>query len=80
MRLEGATMRWFHLSLIVLFVAATAIFATQNLQEVNVSFLGLSFRTPLAFLIVAVYVLGAVSGGGLLAVVRRSYEGAKIFG
>ena len=70
-------MRWLYLAVIILFVAATVIFAVQNLQYVEVSFLRMSFRTPLAFLIAIVYVLGALSGGGLLASLRRSFERSK---
>ena len=70
-------MRWLYLAVIVLFVAATVIFAIQNLQVVEVSLLRMSFRTPLAFLIAIVYVLGALSGGGLLALLRRSFERSK---
>jgi uncharacterized integral membrane protein len=70
-------MRWLYLVVIVLFVAATVIFAIQNLQSVEVSFLRMSFRTPLAFLIAIIYVLGALSGGGLLALLRRSFEEAR---
>ena len=70
-------MRWLYLAVIILFVAATVIFAIQNLQGVEVSFLRMSFRTPLAFLIAIVYVLGALTGGSLLALLRRSFERSK---
>ena len=70
-------MRWLYLAVIVLFVAATVIFAIQNLQVVEVSLLRMSFRTPLAFLIAIAYVLGALSGGGLLALLRRSLERSR---
>ena len=33
-------MRWFHLVVIALFVAAVGLFAVQNLQLVTMSFLG----------------------------------------
>lgn len=70
-------MRWFHLAVIILFATATAIFAAQNLETVTVSFLQISARTPLALLIVLIYVLGALTGGSLLALLRRAVEGAK---
>jgi putative membrane protein len=70
-------MRWFHLAVIILFAAVTFIFAVQNFQTVTVSFLGFSARVPLAFLIALTYLLGAVTGGSLLALLRRSMEGAK---
>jgi|GraSoiStandDraft_42_1057292.scaffolds.fasta_scaffold385692_1 putative membrane protein len=70
-------MRWFHLAVIVLFVAAIVVFAIQNLHVVDVSFLRISFHTRLAFLIAIIYLLGAATGGSLLALVRRSFEGAR---
>ncbi len=70
-------MRWFYLAIIILFAAATAIFALQNLERVTVSFLGINARAPLAVVVVVIYVLGAFTGGSLLALLRRSYTGAK---
>jgi putative membrane protein len=70
-------MRWVHLTIIVLFAAATVIFAFQNLGSVNVSFLGWSLHVPVTILVFLVYVLGAATGGSLLALLRRSYEGSR---
>jgi lipopolysaccharide assembly protein A len=70
-------MRWFHLAVIVLFVAAVVVFAAQNLQVVDVSFLRMSVHTRLAVLITIIYLLGAATGGSLLALLRRSFEGAR---
>ena len=70
-------MRWLHLVVIALFAAATLVFAVQNLQAVDVEFLGVTFRTRLVFLIIAVYVIGAFTGGGLWALLRRSFAGAR---
>ena len=70
-------MRWVHLAVIVVFAAATIIFAVQNLQIVTISFLGASVRTPLAFLVVLIYLLGTATGSSLLALLRRSVEGAR---
>jgi lipopolysaccharide assembly protein A len=70
-------MRFVFLAIFVLLVAAAAIFAIQNLQPITVSFLGMTIHTRLAVLAVAVYVLGAVTGGSLLALLRQSYEGAS---
>jgi uncharacterized integral membrane protein len=72
-----AKMRWIYLIVVILFAAATVIFAVQNLQTVTVSFLRLSLQTPLAVLIVVIYVLGTLTGGSLLALLRRSIEGAR---
>ena len=70
-------MRWFHMVVICAFAAAVIIFAAQNLEMVTMSFLGFSARVPLALLAVGIYLLGAVTGGSLLALLRQSIEGAK---
>ena len=70
-------MRWIYLALIILFALATLIFALHNLEAVTMSFLSFKVRAPLALLTIVVYVLGAATGGGLLALLRRSYEGSR---
>ena len=70
-------MRWFYLGMITLFAVVTLIFAVQNLEAATMSFLGFKVHAPLAVLAIVVYLLGAVTGGSLLALLRRSYEGSK---
>lgn len=70
-------MRWVHLAVIVLFAAAILIFAVQNFQTITVSFLGSSARMPLALLAGIVYLLGMVTGGSLLSLLRWSLEGSR---
>jgi lipopolysaccharide assembly protein A len=70
-------MRWFHMAVIVVLVAATLIFATQNFQIVAVSFLSLRINAPLAVLVVVIYLLGMATGGSLWAFVRWALEGSK---
>jgi lipopolysaccharide assembly protein A len=70
-------MRWVHMTIIVVLAAAITIFAVQNLQIVTTSFLGFSARVPISVLAACVYLLGAVTGGSLLALIRQSIEGAK---
>ena len=70
-------MRWFYIVVICVFAAAVIIFAAQNLEMVTMSFLGFSARVPLALLAAGVYLLGTVTGGSLLALLRQSIEGAK---
>jgi uncharacterized integral membrane protein len=70
-------MRWFYLAVVILFAAAIIIFAVQNFEIVTMSFLGISARTPLALLVVVVYLLGTVTGSSLLALLRRSVERAS---
>ncbi|HWX05369.1 MAG TPA: hypothetical protein VN065_06030 [Bradyrhizobium sp.] len=70
-------MRWFYLALVVLFAAATIVFALQNFEIVTMSFLGWNLRVPLALLVGVVYLLGAATGRSLFALLRRSYEGSR---
>ena len=70
-------MRWVYLAVIIMFAAATAIFAAQNFEIVTMSFLGFNARVPLALLIAVAYLLGAATGGSLYALLRRSYEGSR---
>jgi uncharacterized integral membrane protein len=70
-------MRWVHVAVIVIFVLAIIIFATQNFQVVTMSFLGFSVRAPLALVAVIVYLLGMVTGGSLWSLLRKSFAGAK---
>ena len=71
-------MRWLHLFVVVLFAAAVLAFVAQNFAIVTMSFLGFNARAPLALLVALVYVLGMVSGGSLLALLRRSLHGSKL--
>jgi len=70
-------MRWIHLALIALFALATLVFAVQNLEVVTMQLLRFEIRAPLALLTVVVYLLGAVTGGSLFALLRKSYRGAR---
>ena len=70
-------MRWVYLAIIVLFALATLVFALENLDVVTVSLLHVQFRAPLALVTIVVYILGAVTGGSLFALLRRSYKGAR---
>jgi putative membrane protein len=70
-------MRWVHLAVVVLFVAAIVVFVIQNREVVAMAFLGFSIRAPLALVAAGIYALGAITGGSLFALVRRSMEGAR---
>ena len=69
-------MRWINLTIIVLLVAASIIFAFENRETVSVSFLGFGVRAPMAILVSVFYVLGAATGGSLFALLRSSYQGS----
>ncbi len=70
-------MRQVYLIIIVLLAVATFTFSAQNLEIVTLSFLGFGIRAPLAVITAIIYVLGAVTGAGLLAFVRKSVEASK---
>jgi uncharacterized integral membrane protein len=70
-------MRWVYLAFIILFAAATVVFAVQNLEIVTMTFLGINVRIPLALQTVVIYLLGTATGSSLLAFLRRSYEGSR---
>jgi uncharacterized integral membrane protein len=70
-------MRRVYLIVIIVFVAAIAAFAIQNRELVTMSFLGLNVRAPLAVMAVIVYVLGAITGGSLFALLRRSVQATR---
>jgi lipopolysaccharide assembly protein A len=74
---RGKPMRWIHLTVVVLFAVATLIFAIQNLDVTSVSFLSFKLRAPVAVLVIVIYVLGAATGGSILALLRRSYARSK---
>lgn len=70
-------MRWIYLAIVIVVAAATLIFALQNLQIVSVAFLGLAISAPLALMTFIVYILGALTGGSLYALLRRSVQGSR---
>jgi lipopolysaccharide assembly protein A len=70
-------MRWIYLAIVILFVAAIVIFAVQNLEPVTMAFMGFSVRAPLAFLAAVVYILGAVTGGSVYALLRKSVHATR---
>jgi len=74
---QEAPMRWVYLVVIILFAAATIVFAAQNFEIVTMSFLGSNTRVPLALLVGVAYLLGAATGGSLFALLRRSYEESR---
>jgi putative membrane protein len=71
------TIRWIYLAIVIIFVAAILIFVFQNLGVVAMSFLGFSVRAPLAILAAIVYVVGALTGGSLYALLRHSLRESK---
>jgi lipopolysaccharide assembly protein A len=73
-----AVMRWVYLIIVIVFVAAIVIFVVQNREMATMSFLGLGVRAPLAIFAVIVYVLGAITGSSLYALLRKSVRESRV--
>lgn len=63
-------MRYLYLAIVILITLAVATFKVQNIDTVTVSFLSSSITLPLSFLIVAVYLLGMLTGGTVISLFR----------
>jgi lipopolysaccharide assembly protein A len=59
-------------ALILLFVLAVVVFCVQNLDGVTIAYLGWSSEVPLAGLVLLAYLLGMVTGWGVLAFLRKT--------
>ena len=70
-------MRWLYLAVVVVFVAALLLFIVQNTGGVSVSFFTFAMNAPLSMVVLVVYVIGALTGGSLYALLRRSIRGSR---
>ena len=70
-------MRWLYLTVVVLFIGAVTFALHQNVEPVTMSFLGFGIRAPLAVLATPRIRLGAVSGGSVFALLRKSVQGSR---
>jgi lipopolysaccharide assembly protein A len=69
-------MRYVYMGLIALFAAIVILFKVQNLESVTVSLFTVSVTLPVSMLVLLIYVLGMLTGGFLLAMVRTWVHGA----
>jgi uncharacterized integral membrane protein len=60
--------------LLIVFLAAVAVFAAQNRGLVDILVLDSVFRLPLALVVVGSYLLGMLSGWSVVGMVRRSWR------
>ena len=67
-------MRFIFGLILLIFLGTVALFALQNMQVVPVTFATWTRSTPVAFLAVAAYLLGMVSGWTVVGFVRRSFN------
>ena len=69
-------MRYVYMALIALFAAIVVLFKVQNLESVTVSLLTVSVTLPVSVLVLLIYILGMLTGGFLLAMMRTWVHGA----
>jgi uncharacterized integral membrane protein len=59
-----------YIALIVAFTAVVLLFKVQNFETATVSLFSASVTLPVSVLVLAVYVLGILTGGFVLATLR----------
>lgn len=69
-------MRYVYMGLIALFAAIVILFKVQNLDSVTVSLFTVSVTLPVSVLVLLIYILGMLTGGFLLAMMRAWVHGA----
>jgi uncharacterized integral membrane protein len=69
-------MRYVYIALIAIFTAIIILFKFQNLETVTVSLFSASLALPVSVLVLLIYVLGMLTGGLLLALLRSWVRGA----
>jgi lipopolysaccharide assembly protein A len=69
-------LRYLYIGLIVVFTAIILLFKFQNLQTATVSLFSASITLPMSVLVIGIYVLGMLTGGLLLALLRSWIAGA----
>ena len=70
-------MRYVYIALIVLLTAVVLTFKIQNFDSATVSLFSMSITLPVSILVLLVYVLGMLTGGFVLQLVRTWVRQAK---
>jgi len=63
-------MKFLYIALIVLVTLALLLFKFQNVDMVTLNFLSMTTTQPMPVLTIVIYVMGMVTGGALLALLR----------
>jgi uncharacterized integral membrane protein len=63
-------MKYVYVALIVVIAGIVLLFKVQNLTSVTVSLLGARITLPVSILVLLIYVLGMLTGGMVLALLR----------
>jgi uncharacterized integral membrane protein len=64
------------MALIAIFSGIVILFKVQNLETVTITLFSASVSMPVAVLVLLIYVLGMLTGGLLLALLRSWVRGA----
>ncbi len=70
-------MRYVYIGLIVLFTGLVLLFKFQNLETVTITLFSANISLPVSILVFVIYVLGMLTGGFLLALLRSWIAGAR---
>ena len=62
--------RYLYIALIVIFAGIVLLFKVQNMESVTVSLFSMSATLPTSVLVLGVYVLGMLTGGFVLGLLR----------
>ena len=63
-------MRWFHTTVVAVLAIIVLAFAVQNFQSTTIALVNVRLSAPLAVIIAIVYVLGMLTGGSVVSLVR----------
>jgi len=69
-------MRYVYMALIAILAAIVILFKVQNLESVTVTLFSASVTLPVSVLVLLIYILGMLTGGFLLALLRSWVHGA----
>lgn len=65
-------MRIFHTIVVAVLALIVLVFAIQNFQATTISFFNMTMTAPLAVVVAVVYLLGMLTGGSFVSLIRRA--------
>ena len=68
--------RYVYIALIVVLAGIVILFKFQNLESATISLFSMSITLPLSLLVFLIYVLGMLTGGFMLSLLRSWARGA----
>jgi uncharacterized integral membrane protein len=69
-------MRLFYTLVVIVIVVIVAAFAWQNFQTTTIALFKFNVTAPLALIVLVVYLLGMLTGGSVVAAIRRAVSEA----